>query len=366
MWVLSDVAYNFTITGLEARSADQFFEVLTSCGNVTSCNFATITAFCNGTKTDGSIQKLNLTKKSGGQRVQTKPHSINMVTLLFTVLFFSMMASGVVADPLLTEAGERLPAVGETTTKTVKATIDVGTLRSANATYYAFECNGVETDLAGWNACEHRVWLTGVELPFAGKISRRQSDFDQPTVGWYWGEEHFTADNTDLVRRFCTKVERAETWNGWDVALTPILGNGVSATMTRGKSVSENINIGVNLSGEYKFKKEHTAKATVGFEYTRTWSSTDDLSVGFGKVQRKWGVGVVNPKVHRTFGLFQMVEVTNAWWERDPCTEPANVAPFSNADRYFDGPGGFAYGQYLLCESDSHPIPFCTGSGTHW
>jgi hypothetical protein len=19
-----------------------------------------------------------------------------------------------------------------------------------------------------------------------------------------------------------------------------------------------------------------------------------------------------------------------------------------------------------LCESDSHPIPFCTGSGTHW
>jgi hypothetical protein len=304
-------------------------------------------------------------KKSNHAQISpSNTHYINMVTLLFTLSFFAMIASGVFADHLLTEAGETLPSVGETITKTVKATLDVGTLRSTNATYYAFECNGVETDLAGWNACEHRVWLTGVELPFAGKISRRQSDFDQPTVGWYWGEEHFTADNTDLVRRFCTKVERAETWNGWDVQLTPVIGTGVTTSIIRGRTVAEKISIGGNIAGNYKFD-HRTAGLTVKFEYSKTWTTSDTLSINFGSVYRKWGVGVVNPKVHRTFGLLQMVEVTNAWWEKDPCTEPTNVAPFTNADRYFDGPGGFAYGNYVLCQSDSYPIPFCTGNGFH-
>ncbi|KAJ3195456.1 hypothetical protein HDU67_004364, partial [Dinochytrium kinnereticum] len=167
-----------------------------------------------------------------------------------------------------------------------------------------WECNGSPVDRAGWLGCEHRMLKRELRemsknsttgLPLLMKRDWRW----QPSVGWYWShKESDKIGGGEYIDRFCTKVTAAGSFIDWDVRLSPVVGRGMTVAIDRGVEISETKSISAGLGADGNFG----LTASVGYEYSRTWSTSSATIVSSSPVQMRRGCMVHNPLTYRTHG----------------------------------------------------------------
>ncbi|KAH7347350.1 hypothetical protein B0T11DRAFT_302575 [Plectosphaerella cucumerina] len=148
-------------------------------------------------------------------------------------------------------------------------------------------------------------------------------------------------------------VERTLDFSDWDVQMSPVLRGPGSLSISRGKSLANSIAVSASLGISW-----NVFSASLGVEYTRTWTSIDTTVILLTVPSGVWGTIVHNPWAHRKIGTAYTRCGNSAW-----TTSPFQATSYSNQQL---GQMSWVQGAWSLCTSrSSASIPYCQGSGTH-
>ncbi|KAJ3214755.1 hypothetical protein HDU67_001294 [Dinochytrium kinnereticum] len=309
---------------------------------------------------------LGITETAGISAAATKPSSAGSSSSYFSPLAPREQKKG----PQET----RRETLSNTNVTLILKVMGPGSLPENFFDVMPFSCNGVVTDRLGWENCEHRLWATRFddesEVEQAAALLGPTSDSElyEPKVGWYWSHR-MLPDLWDPKGRgnvrTCVKVESQHVFHDWDTPISPIFGRGFSVTFSKGRTITEGwtakVEAGLGIASPFSFS------LTVGYSYTKSWTTDDSMKINAPPVSKARGIYVVNKLTSRWNGFMQVVHNSASDpWGRDPCYAPTDITRLTNVDRLYDGPYGLVRGEYHLCESDSYPLPYCVGNGIHW
>ncbi|KAH7120476.1 hypothetical protein EDB81DRAFT_700713 [Dactylonectria macrodidyma] len=163
-----------------------------------------------------------------------------------------------------------------------------------------------------------------------------------------------------LHRRGCEKstevqVTSDEEFLNWDIAISPVIssvGGKGTVTVSSGYEVSNS----VSVSSSFSISAAEILGLSLSIEVSESWSSSQEQSLTFEVPDGKHGVIVSQPYVRRVQGNVL-----------DGCTDNWDKSTFIS-DSYESQTYGnlnWVKGLIRLCSSDSYPIPYCIGEGSH-
>ncbi|KAK6585807.1 hypothetical protein PZA11_000864 [Diplocarpon coronariae] len=148
-------------------------------------------------------------------------------------------------------------------------------------------------------------------------------------------------------------LEQDKSIVGTDVPMSGVVNgqNKATVSVTKGYSVSNEINVSVNA--QWKVTKIFL-EASFSTSYTRTWSSQHAAAYTFEVPKGKYGVVVSNPLITRRTGRVGngcIGHQTSATFEADELSSMAM------------GEMSWVQGAISLCTGDTYPVPKCSGEG---
>ncbi|KAH6692227.1 hypothetical protein F5X68DRAFT_228605 [Plectosphaerella plurivora] len=148
-------------------------------------------------------------------------------------------------------------------------------------------------------------------------------------------------------------IDRTLDFSDWDVQLSPVLRGPGSLSISRGKSLANQISVSAELGISW-----NVFSASLGVEYSRTWTTIDTTVILLNVPSGVWGTIVHNPWAHRKIGTAYTRCGNSAW-----TTSAFQATSYTSAQL---GELRWVQGAYSLCTSrNSANIPYCQGSGTH-
>ncbi|KAF4998974.1 hypothetical protein FGRMN_2773 [Fusarium graminum] len=165
-----------------------------------------------------------------------------------------------------------------------------------------------------------------------------------------------------LQRRGCEKSTEVQVLSeneflNWDVAMSPVIsslgGSKATVSVTSGYSIANSLKTGASFSIPL-IKDVLTASLSV--DDTQTWTSTQQQSLSFVVPDDHHGIIVSQPYVRRVQG--RVIE---------GCTDSPDKSEFIS-DTYESQSYGdlqWVKGIIRLCTSETYPIPYCNGEGSH-
>ncbi|KAH7139767.1 hypothetical protein B0J13DRAFT_505054 [Dactylonectria estremocensis] len=164
-----------------------------------------------------------------------------------------------------------------------------------------------------------------------------------------------------LHRRGCEKSTEVqilsdEEFLNWDIAISPVLssvGGKGTVTVSSGYEVSNSVSVSSTFSIS---AAEQILGLSLSIEVSESWSSSQEQSLTFEVPDGKHGVIVSQPYVRRVQGNVL-----------DGCTDSWDKSTFTS-DSYESQTYGnlnWVKGLIRLCSSETYPIPYCIGEGSH-
>jgi len=167
--------------------------------------------------------------------------------------------------------------------------------------------------------------------------------------------------NSTLSKRDCSAdtaviTDTTQSFIGWDVQMSPVVigvGNtGIDVYVSSGYSVSNSVSVAG--SSDYNFVKD-TLGASLGIEYTRTWTTQTVINIRGNVPNGYSGVMITKPNKTRRYGR-----------TLQGCLGSMKQIGTFTADNYYEGSYSgvkWVSGAITLCIKKQFPLTRCTGSG---
>ncbi|GJC97940.1 hypothetical protein ColKHC_06766 [Colletotrichum higginsianum] len=163
-----------------------------------------------------------------------------------------------------------------------------------------------------------------------------------------------------LARRGCERsteiqVTSDESFLNWDVAISPVASSRGNTAATIGVSAGFELGNSLAIGSEITIGND-VIGVSLGMDLDVSWSTSLETSLEYEVPDGLFGVIVSQPYVRRVAGNVLA-----------GCTDSPFRTPFV-ADAYeSQNYGGLSWvkGVIRLCSSETYPIPYCIGQGTH-
>ncbi|KAH8665621.1 hypothetical protein BGZ61DRAFT_538585 [Ilyonectria robusta] len=167
--------------------------------------------------------------------------------------------------------------------------------------------------------------------------------------------------NPVLHRRGCEKSTEVqilsdEQFLNWDIAISPVIssvGGKGSVTVSSGYEISNSVSVGSEISVS-------AAKEILGLslsvEVSESWTTSQEQSLTFEVPDGHHGVIVSEPYVRRVQGNV-LDGCTDSWEKSSFVSDSYESQNYGNLN--------WVKGVIRLCSSETYPIPYCIGEGSH-
>ncbi|KAF4947566.1 hypothetical protein FSARC_13937 [Fusarium sarcochroum] len=165
-----------------------------------------------------------------------------------------------------------------------------------------------------------------------------------------------------LQRRGCQKSTEVQVLSdkeflNWDVAMSPVIsslgGSKGTVSVSSGYSIGNSLSVGTSF--DVTLIKDILGVG-LSVDYSQSWSSDQSQSLSFEVPEGHHGIIVSQPYVRRVEGRVL-----------DGCTDNPDKTEFVSDSYESQSYGNLEWvrGVIRLCSSETYPIPFCNGEGSH-
>ncbi|KAF4441829.1 hypothetical protein F53441_11914 [Fusarium austroafricanum] len=170
-----------------------------------------------------------------------------------------------------------------------------------------------------------------------------------------------TPSKRNVERRGCESTEvqilSEKEFLNWDVAMSPVIsslgGSKATVSVTSGFTIANAVKVGASFS--IPIIKD-ILSSTLSVDYTKTWTSSEQQSLSFQVPDNHHGLIVSQPYVRRVQGNVL-----------DGCGDDIKKEEFTSDSYESQSYGNMEWvkGIIRLCSSETYPVPFCNGEGSH-
>ncbi|EOD50571.1 hypothetical protein UCRNP2_2657 [Neofusicoccum parvum UCRNP2] len=151
------------------------------------------------------------------------------------------------------------------------------------------------------------------------------------------------------------QLKEKTQFQNWDVPMSSVItaeADRARVTVSDGFSLANSVTVSTGVKSTF----EKVLSVSLGVDVGTTWTTEQTAEYSFFVPKGKSGIIVSNPDTTRYTGQIL-----------DGCTDNPTRVDFT-VDAYTSttyGALSWVKGTIRLCSSDTYPVPFCVGTGTH-